>query len=177
MLKGLVASFDAKEHESSCTAQRTDRFIDDKQKSISDCTVQLLELREQQRKLQQQELEDQRMGIHHCLSVLARRAEQARTSSYENFHCESAGLQICASVSGQSVTAKDLSLSRLMALNYVVTFLAQRLRRLLTSTPSPNAKIPQFGAGDLVCFLERTLSASTLGESEGGSKLSMMVLH
>lgn len=108
MLKGLVANFDADEHESACTTRKTDRFISDKQKSISDYTAQLLELREQQRKHQQQELEDQRMGIHHCLSVLAKKAEQARTSSYENFHCESGGLQICASVSGQRQSAKDL---------------------------------------------------------------------
>lgn len=47
------------------------------------------------------------MGIDHCLSVLAK-AEQARTSSYENFHCESGGLQTCAPVSGQSIIAKDL---------------------------------------------------------------------
>lgn len=39
ILKGLVANFDADEYESACTTRKTDRFISDKQKSISDYTT------------------------------------------------------------------------------------------------------------------------------------------
>jgi len=93
--------------------QKADEDLQHVQSFLSSSEIRLLEMKEQELALQQQQqLDERRCWLDHCRSILEARqeaAQQERAHRFKNISCQDQSLQIVISTAQNTVSAEDIN--------------------------------------------------------------------